>query len=114
MSAIRGQVQGLRFFFFGCALAAAATAAALFPARVLGWPAVGAAPAEGISMVVSSDPAPGINRVAAVGVAGESGSALATVSNDGRHAGRGGVGCVLGAKQIKAAKVGKSVRISRI
>jgi aldehyde:ferredoxin oxidoreductase len=41
-------------------------------------------------------------RVAAVGLAGETGSALATVSNDGRHAGRGGVGCVLGAKRIKA------------
>jgi aldehyde:ferredoxin oxidoreductase len=41
-------------------------------------------------------------RVAAVGLAGETGSALATVSNDGRHAGRGGVGAVLGAKRIKA------------
>jgi aldehyde:ferredoxin oxidoreductase len=41
-------------------------------------------------------------RVAAVGLAGETGSALATVSNDGRHAGRGGVGAVLGAKRVKA------------
>lgn len=41
-------------------------------------------------------------RVAAIGLAGETGSALATVSNDGRHAGRGGVGAVLGAKRIKA------------
>src|SRR5712691_397813 len=41
-------------------------------------------------------------RVAAIGLAGETGSALATVSNDGRHAGRGGVGAVLGAKRVKA------------
>ncbi len=41
-------------------------------------------------------------RVAAVGLAGETGSALASVSNDGRHAGRGGVGAVLGAMRVKA------------
>lgn len=35
-------------------------------------------------------------RVAAIGLADETGSALATVSNDGRHAGRGGVGAMLG------------------
>ena len=44
-------------------------------------------------------------RVAAIGVAGESGVRYATISNDGRHAGRGGLGAVMGAKRLKAVVV---------
>lgn len=41
-------------------------------------------------------------RVAAIGRAGECGVRFATISNDGRHAGRGGLGAVMGAKRLKA------------
>ena len=44
-------------------------------------------------------------QVAAIGPAGERGLRLATLSHDGRHAGRGGLGAVLGSKQIKAIAV---------
>ena len=44
-------------------------------------------------------------RVAAIGPAGERGVRYATISHDGRHAGRGGLGAVLGAKKIKAIAV---------
>src|SRR5215213_11976299 len=44
-------------------------------------------------------------RVAAIGPAGERLVRYATVSHDGRHAGRGGLGAVLGAKRIKAVAV---------
>jgi aldehyde:ferredoxin oxidoreductase len=44
-------------------------------------------------------------RVAAIGVAGENQVRFATVSNDGRHAGRGGLGAVMGAKRLKALVV---------
>src|SRR3954451_4450070 len=44
-------------------------------------------------------------RVAAVGPAGERLVRYATVSHDGRHAGRGGLGAVLGSKNIKAVAV---------
>ena len=44
-------------------------------------------------------------RVASIGVAGENGVRFATISNDGRHAGRGGLGAVMGAKQLKAVVV---------
>jgi aldehyde:ferredoxin oxidoreductase len=44
-------------------------------------------------------------RVAAIGVAGENGVRYATISNDGRHAGRGGLGAVMGAKRLKALVV---------
>jgi aldehyde:ferredoxin oxidoreductase len=44
-------------------------------------------------------------RVAAIGPAGERLVRYATVSHDGRHAGRGGLGAVLGAKDIKAVAV---------
>jgi aldehyde:ferredoxin oxidoreductase len=44
-------------------------------------------------------------QVAAIGPAGERGVRYATISHDGRHAGRGGLGAVLGAKQIKAVAV---------
>jgi aldehyde:ferredoxin oxidoreductase len=41
-------------------------------------------------------------RVCAIGVAGERGVRFAAVENDGRQAGRGGTGAVLGAKRLKA------------
>ncbi|GAA2551504.1 aldehyde ferredoxin oxidoreductase family protein [Pseudonocardia hydrocarbonoxydans] len=42
---------------------------------------------------------------AAIGPAGERGVRFATISHDGRHAGRGGLGAVLGAKNLKAVLV---------
>ena len=48
----------------------------------------------------------GVGRhVSAIGPAGEALVRYATVSNDGRHAGRGGAGAVLGAKRVKAITV---------
>ena len=44
-------------------------------------------------------------RAAVIGPAGERGVRYATISHDGRHAGRGGSGAVLGAKNIKAVLV---------
>jgi len=44
-------------------------------------------------------------RVAAIGPAGERVVRYATISHDGRHAGRGGSGAVLGSKRIKAVAV---------
>jgi aldehyde:ferredoxin oxidoreductase len=44
-------------------------------------------------------------RVAAIGVAGENRVRFATISNEGRHAGRGGVGAVMGSKNVKAIAV---------
>ncbi|MFQ5850916.1 MAG: aldehyde ferredoxin oxidoreductase family protein [Candidatus Binatia bacterium] len=41
-------------------------------------------------------------RVAAIGQAGENRVRFATISNEGRHAGRGGVGAVMGSKNLKA------------
>lgn len=43
--------------------------------------------------------------VIAIGVAGEHAVPYATLSHDGRHAGRGGTGAVLGAKRLKAVAV---------
>lgn len=44
-------------------------------------------------------------RAAVIGPAGERGVSYATISHDGRHAGRGGLGAVLGAKNLKAVLV---------
>ncbi len=44
-------------------------------------------------------------RVAAIGPAGERLVRYATISSDGRHAGRGGLGAVLGSKKLKAIAV---------
>ena len=41
-------------------------------------------------------------RIASIGAAGECAVRYATISHDGRHAGRGGSGAVLGSKNIKA------------
>lgn len=44
-------------------------------------------------------------RVASIGIAGENQVRFATISNEGRHAGRGGVGAVMGSKNLKAIAV---------
>ncbi|MPZ00179.1 MAG: aldehyde:ferredoxin oxidoreductase [Actinophytocola sp.] len=49
-------------------------------------------------------------RAASIGPAGEHGVRYATISHDGRHAGRGGLGAVMGAKNIKALGVQGSAR----
>src|SRR5215467_98124 len=51
-------------------------------------------------------------RVAAIGPAGERGVRYATISHDGRHAGRGGLGAVLGAKRIKAVAVQAATKVA--
>ena len=50
-------------------------------------------------------------RIAAIGPAGEHGVRYATISHDGRHAGRGGLGAVLGAKRIKAIAVRAATKV---
>jgi aldehyde:ferredoxin oxidoreductase len=55
--------------------------------------------------------APGA-RVAAIGLAGENQARFATISNEGRHAGRGGVGAVMGAKNLKAIALCGNEKIS--
>jgi len=50
-------------------------------------------------------------QVATIGPAGERLVRFATISHDGRHAGRGGSGAVLGAKNIKAVAVRGSQRV---
>ena len=51
-------------------------------------------------------------RVAAIGPAGERRVRYATISHDGRHAGRGGLGAVLGAKRIKAVAVRAATKVA--
>ena len=51
-------------------------------------------------------------RVAAIGPAGERGVRYATISHDGRHAGRGGLGAVLGAKRLKAIAVRAAAKVA--
>jgi aldehyde:ferredoxin oxidoreductase len=51
-------------------------------------------------------------RVAAIGPAGERGVRYATISHDGRHAGRGGLGAVMGAKRIKAVAVRAATKVA--
>lgn len=67
-----------------------------------------AAGAEAAIRAELGDPA----RVAAVGAAGENGVRFATISNEGRHAGRGGVGAVMGSKNLKAVALSGGARIS--
>ncbi|HEX6353087.1 aldehyde ferredoxin oxidoreductase family protein [Actinophytocola sp.] len=50
-------------------------------------------------------------RTAAIGPAGERGVRYATISHDGRHAGRGGLGAVLGAKNVKAVLVKAATKV---
>jgi aldehyde:ferredoxin oxidoreductase len=51
-------------------------------------------------------------RVAAIGPADEIGVRYATISHDGRHAGRGGLGAVMGAKNLKAIAVRAAARVA--
>ena len=51
-------------------------------------------------------------RVAAIGPAGEQGVRYATLSHDGRHAGRGGLGAVLGSKWCKAVMVRARTKVA--
>jgi aldehyde:ferredoxin oxidoreductase len=51
-------------------------------------------------------------RIAAIGPAGERGVRYATISHDGRHAGRGGLGAVLGAKRLKAVAVRAGAKVA--
>jgi aldehyde:ferredoxin oxidoreductase len=51
-------------------------------------------------------------RIAAIGPAGERLVKFATVSHDGRHAGRGGLGAVMGAKQLKAVAVRAGTKVA--
>ena len=51
-------------------------------------------------------------RVAAIGRAGENLVRFATLSNEGRHAGRGGVGAVFGAKKLKAVALRGQRRVA--
>ena len=51
-------------------------------------------------------------RVAAIGPAGERGVRYATISHDGRHAGRGGLGAVMGAKNLKAIAVRAAEKVT--
>ena len=50
-------------------------------------------------------------RIASIGQAGERLVRYATISHDGRHAGRGGSGAVLGAKNVKAIAVRGTQRV---
>jgi len=50
-------------------------------------------------------------RIASIGPAGERAVLYATISHDGRHAGRGGSGTVLGSKNIKAIAVRGTQRV---
>jgi aldehyde:ferredoxin oxidoreductase len=51
-------------------------------------------------------------RAAAIGPAGENGVRYATISHDGRHAGRGGLGAVLGSKLLKAVAVRAATKVA--
>ena len=51
-------------------------------------------------------------QVASIGTAGERGVRYATLSHDGRHAGRGGLGAVLGAKLVKALAVHATTKVA--
>src|SRR5215211_6376986 len=51
-------------------------------------------------------------RVAAIGPAGERLVRFATVSHDGRHAGRGGLGAIMGAKKLKAVAVRSATKVA--
>ena len=64
-------------------------------------PLRGNSPNETEAMIRADLNSPAL-RVAAIGQAGENLVRYATISNEGRHAGRGGVGAVMGSKHLKA------------
>jgi aldehyde:ferredoxin oxidoreductase len=51
-------------------------------------------------------------RVASIGTAGERLVRFATISHDGRHAGRGGLGAVMGSKNLKAVAVRPRTKVA--
>jgi aldehyde:ferredoxin oxidoreductase len=51
-------------------------------------------------------------RVASIGAAGERLVKYATVSHDGRHAGRGGLGAIMGSKNLKAVAVHAATKVA--
>src|SRR4051794_38181410 len=51
-------------------------------------------------------------RIAAIGPAGERRVRFATLSHDGRHAGRGGLGAVMGSKLLKAVAVRAATKVA--
>jgi aldehyde:ferredoxin oxidoreductase len=73
----------------------------------------GKSPGETEAMIRSELNSPAV-RVAAIGKAGENRVRFATISNEGRHAGRGGVGAVMGSKNLKAIAVcgGRETRVA--
>jgi aldehyde:ferredoxin oxidoreductase len=89
--AVRGQAADWT------ALAIGASGVRFLDAR----PLLGASAAE-TSARLRAGPGGAALRVAAIGPAGERGVRFAALENDGRQAGRGGVGAVLGAKRLKA------------
>lgn len=64
----------------------------------------GKAPGETQSLIRAELSCP-TARVASIGAAGENRVRFAAISNEGRHAGRGGVGAVMGSKHLKAIAV---------
>jgi aldehyde:ferredoxin oxidoreductase len=62
--------------------------------------------------LIRSEMADGGVRVASIGEAGENRVRFATISNEGRHAGRGGVGAVMGAKNLKAIALRGDERVA--
>ena len=71
----------------------------------------GHSPSETESMICSQLSSRA-TRVAAIGQAGEKLVRFATISNEGRHAGRGGVGAVMGSKHLKAIALSGNREIS--
>ena len=69
----------------------------------------GKSPLEAESIIRAELESPGA-RVAAIGRAGENLVRFATISNEGRHAGRGGVGAVMGSKNLKAIALSGNCR----
>jgi aldehyde:ferredoxin oxidoreductase len=62
---------------------------------------IGKSPHDTESSIREELSCPGV-WVASIGIAGEHRVRFATISNEGRHAGRGGVGAVMGSKNLKA------------
>lgn len=72
--------------------------------EILPMPELAGAPAETAEAAVRKALGAGF-QVAAIGPAGEHRVRYATISHDGRHAGRTGLGAVMGAKNLKAIAV---------
>ena len=64
----------------------------------------GTSPSEAEAIICGELSLPGAG-VATIGAAGEKRVRFATISNEGRHAGRGGAGAVMGSKNLKAVVV---------